>query len=154
MIIVISIENTLAQGPDLRTAAAYRQAHPLYEVLKGGYQLIGLTKAPVEIAKWWLKREHMNEWANLLVYDESTAFTWTEWKVLRVREFLSEGWEVAFYIDMDWGAIHEIHAMGVSTVRIDHAITRPGWQDPSTTAPRPWGDVAATVEMLDTGGEP
>lgn len=154
MIVVVSIENTFAQGPDLRTAAAYRSARPLYEVLKGGYQLIGLTTAPPDIARWWLKREHMAEWSNLRFYDpRTTPLEYLDWKVDELREFLASGWEIAFYIDSDWTPLMKAIALGVSTLRIEHAQRVPGFRDPEEMTPRAWSDVASTLGVTVSEGD-
>lgn len=153
MIVVVSIENTFAQGPDLKTAAAYRASRPFYEALKGAYQLVGLSTATEDIARWWLKREHMGEWAMLRLWTPDSPFSYLEWKVQEVREFLSAGWEVAFYIDSDWSPLMAVTRLGVSTLRVEHAHNVPGWRDPETTAPRPWSEVAATVEAIHAEGD-
>jgi hypothetical protein len=154
VIAVISIENSLSQGPDLRSAAAYRASRPFYEALKGAYQLVGLTTATEEIARWWLKREHMAEWALLRYWNEATSpFDHLEWKVQEVREFLSSGWEISFYVDSDWSPLMKVLQLGVSTLRIEHSHVVPGWRDPETTAPRPWSDIAATVEAIHAEGD-
>jgi hypothetical protein len=146
VIVVVAIENTFAQGPDLRTAASYRSARPLYEVLKGGYQLIGLSSALPDIARWWLKREHMAEWANLRCYDpNSTPLSYMDWRVDELREFLASGFEIAFYLDSDWTPLMKAIALGVSTLRIEHAQRVPGFRDPEELAPRAWASLATNV---------
>jgi hypothetical protein len=152
MIVLIAIEGTFAQGKDLRTAAGYRGARPLYEALKGGYQLVALSEAPADICRWWLRKEHMSEWAQMMHHDADVWPEYSEWKVQKVREFLADGWEVAFYLDDDWKALQDVHVIGVSTLRIEHAQIRPGWRDPETTAPRAWADVAVTSEVLNPEG--
>ena len=151
MIVFIEIANTFSTGP-LKTAAGYRGARPLYEALRQGYQLVGLTQSPPEICRWWLRREHMSEWAQILHHDPDSWPDYSDWKVQQVRDHLADGWEIAFYLDNDWRALEQVHDLGVTTMRIDHAVVRPGWRDPETTAPRAWADVASTVESLHPEG--
>ena len=146
MIIAIAIEGTLAQGPDLHTAAAYRGARPLYEALRDGYQLVAFTRASLDVAQWWLRKEYMAKWSKIHSFAEETFFeSEPDWKMHEVRSYLAAGWEVGFVIDTDERVLPKMHELGVSTMRITHAQTMPGFRDLETAAPRPWAEVA-TVE--------
>ena len=67
MITVVTIEGVLAAGDDLKTVQPTKQAKALYDGLHLTSNMIGLTRADQEIARWWLKREHLNDWSTVLV---------------------------------------------------------------------------------------
>lgn len=153
MLAVVSIEQVLANGGDLRQIAAYRGARLLYDALASQYHLIGLSMASQEIATWWTKREHMPKWARIyaadLLANDMTSMDYRDWKIMQVRTFLAEGWEIAFYMDSHHGPVQQVHELGVTTITFDHAMINPGWRDPALSAPRAWENLATTV---DTGG--
>lgn len=148
MLAVVSIEHVLANGGDLRSIAAYRGANVLYDAMASQYHLIGLTAASEEIARWWLKRERMPRWARIMAADarnsDMTGLEWQEWKVMQIRSFLAEGWEIAFFFDCKFGPIEQVHDLGVTTITYEHATINPGWRDPSLASPRAWEDLAVT----------
>ena len=151
MLAIVSIEHVLANGGDLRSIAAYRGSKLFYDALFSQYHLIGLTAASEEIATWWLKRERMSKWARVyaanVIETGMTGMEWKEWKLMQVRTFLAEGWEIAFYIDKETaGPIKQVHELGVTTMEFNHAIVNPGWRDPALAAPRAWEDLALTSE--------
>jgi hypothetical protein len=153
VLIVVSVEHTLAQGDDLRTAPAHRSSRSMYEALSSQFQLIALSKAPIDITRWWLKKEHMPKWAQIEVWEEGSFFEYPDWKVHKVGNLLSAAWEIAYYVDSDPHALSRVLDLGVSVLRVDHARNLPGWQDPESTAPRAWATLAVGSEPLDTGGD-
>ena len=152
---VVSVEHVLANGGDLRSIASYRGAKVFYDALSSQYNMIALSAANDEIANWWLKRERMGKWARIYACGAidrgMTSMEWKQWKLDKVRGFLAEGWEIAFYIDKESaGPIRQVHELGVTTMDFNHSMVNPGWRDPDTTAPRAWEEVATTV---DVGGD-
>jgi hypothetical protein len=154
MLGVVSIEHVLANGGDLRSIAAYRGANVLYDALAAQYHLIGFTMASEEIARWWLKRERMPRWARIMAADllanDMTSMEYRDWRIMQIRTFLAEGWEIAFYLDCKFGPIEQVHELGVTTITYEHATINPGWRDPALASPRAWEDLASTV---DIGGD-
>jgi len=154
MLAVVSIEHVLANGEDLRSIAAYRGSKLLYDALASQYHLIGLTAASEEISSWWLKRERMPKWARVYSAESwaenMTGMELNEWKLMKIRSFLAEGWEVGFYLDWEHGPIRQVHEMGVTTITFNHSLINPGWRDPALASPRPWESLASTV---DSGGD-
>ena len=143
MITVIVVEGVLARGDDLRNAAPTKIAKPLYDGLHWTSNMIGLTMANQEIVRWWLKREHLNDWSSVLSYP-GAALTWEQWRVDQMRGFLAEGWEVFAYIDMDGPVLDEVRALGVTTMSLSFPEQAPGWKE--VAAPRAWSDVVTTLD--------
>ena len=145
MIAIINVEHVLAHGADLRSIASYRGASLLYEAMASQYQVIAMTMANEEIARWWLKRERMPKWANIYAADaveqRMTPGDYHEWQVMQIRAILAAGWEIAFYIDSELGAHERIHKMGVNTLVIHRNQIIPGWRNLETASPRAWDTV-------------
>lgn len=142
MIAVVNVEHVLAHGDDLRSIASYRGASLLYDALATEYQLIALTKADEDIAKWWLKRERMPRWAKITAADvlgnHMSPADYYEWQIMQIRAILAAGWEIAFYIDSDFGPHREILKMGVNTMVMNRTQIVPGWRNLETASPRAW----------------
>jgi hypothetical protein len=145
MIVIINVEHVLAHGADLRSIASYRGASVLYDAFAAQYQVIAFSMANEEIARWWLKRERMPKWANIHAADvlgnHWTAEDYHEWQIMQVRAILAAGWEVAFYVDSDFGAHERINKMGVPTMVIHRNLIIPGWRNLETASPRAWDTV-------------
>ena len=144
MITIVTVEGVLARGDDLKTAQPAKQAKALYDGLKLTNNMIGLTRANEEIARWWVKREHLAGWASILSYPPGSTFTWDHWRVDQVRGFLAEGWEVYAYIDTNAYVVDEVRALGVATMCVSYPHQPPGWKE--TALPRAWADVVTTVD--------
>lgn len=142
MITIISIENVLARGEDLKTAQPTKQAKALYDGLRSQNRTIGFTRADSVIANWWLKREHLNEWSNVLCYPDTTVFTWDQWRIDQIRSLLSEGWEIFAYVDTNSYVTDEVREMGVPTLCVGYPHMPPGWKEVS--APREWANVVGS----------
>ena len=143
MITVMVVEGILARGDDLRNAAPTKIGKPLYDGLKLTSNIIGLTRANQEIAKWWLKREHLHDWSSVLSYP-GAVLTWEQWRVDQVRGFLAEGWEIYAYIDTDAAVLDEVRTLGVPTISLAFPDQPPGWKE--VAAPRAWSDVVTTMD--------
>jgi hypothetical protein len=144
MITIVSIENVLARGEDLRTAQPTKQAKALYDGLRSQNQTFGLTRAPEEITRWWLKREHLDQWATVMSY-QGSSLSWEHWCADQVRNLLAEGWEVFGYVDSDVSICAEVQAMGVAAICVGYPHTAPGWKE--VAAPRAWAEIATTVDQ-------
>lgn len=144
MITIISIENVLARGEDLKTAQPTKQAKALYDGLRTQNNTLGFTRATEEIARWWLKREHLDQWSNVVPYPSTTVFTWDQWRVDQIRGILAEGWEIFAYVDTSGHVIDEVRDMGVPTLCMGYPHTAPGWRE--VAAPRAWAEIATTVD--------
>lgn len=145
MITLIVIENVLARGEDLKTAQPTKQAKALYDGLRSQNRTIGYTRADPDIVTWWLKREHLDEWSNVVSYPPTSAFTWDHWRVDQVRDTLAEGWEIFAYVDTNHYVIDEVRAMGVPTICVGYPANAPGWKE--VAAPRAWAEIATTVDQ-------
>ena len=143
-IAVITIEGVLARGDDLRNAQPTKQAAQLFAGLRSQSNVAAFTRADPEIANWWLKREHFNDWAMVQAYPSTSAFTYEGWRLDQLRSFLAEGWEIFAFIDRSPDLVEEAVKLGVTGICVSYPHTQPGWKE--VAAPRAWSDVAATVD--------
>ena len=141
--VIITIEGVLATSDDLKTAAPTKWGKALYAGLRSQHHVIGLTKADSDIAKMWTKREHFGDWSRIITYN-SPIMTWQQWRVDQVREILSEGWEVFFYVDSDVEVLNEVGQLGVCTLAVSYPRMPVGWKE--VAAPRSWSNVVATMD--------
>jgi hypothetical protein len=92
-----------------------------------------------------LKRERMPRWANVYaadVLDKGMNLSdYREWQLMQIRATLAAGWEIAFYIDSEFGAHEAVHKMGVNTLVIHRNQIIPGWRNLETASPRAWDTV-------------
>lgn len=148
MIAIVTIEGVLAQGADLRVARSYKQARPLWAALRSEFQLVGLTRAPAEVARWWLRQEGMYDrnWAQIRAWSSDTSlFSWENWRFHEVRNMLAEGNEIGVCLEHSFNCAEMLHSLQVPVMWLSYPAKALGWQDPEDTAPRPWADVATTV---------
>ncbi len=148
MIAIVTIEGVLAQGADLRVARSYKQARPLWAALRSEFQLVGLTRAPAEVARWWLRQESMYDrnWAQIRPWSSDVSlFSWENWRFHEVRNLLADGHEIALCIDQSSNVCEMLHSLQVPVMQMSYPTKALGWQDPEDTVPRPWADVASTV---------
>jgi hypothetical protein len=143
VIAAISIEGVLANGDDLRTAAPTKWGRPLYEGLVVNFRTVAFTRADPDIAQWWLKREMLTGWA--AVMSQEPYLDYPAWKVRQVEDFLAEGWEVGFVLDVDDEVLERVNGLGVLTLKVSYPATKVGWK-PHESSPRPWSDVSGTLE--------
>lgn len=137
-IAILSIEGVLSQTDDLKTSQPTAWARQLYRALKTEYRLILLTKADEELARWWLTKEFMSDFALISPY--VALMSYPDWKTDQVRQFLADGFEVGVVYDDDDRVIHEVNLLGVAGMRVSPATQRSGWRH-HTTEVQPWGDV-------------
>ena len=137
-IAILSIEGVLAQTDDLKTSQPTSWARQLYRALKSEYRLILLTQADEELARWWLDKEFMSDFALISTY--VALMSYPDWKVDQVRQFLADNFEVGMVYDDDDQVIHGVNKLGVPGMRVSPALQRTGWRH-HTTEVQPWGDV-------------
>ena len=148
VVAIFSIEETLANGEDLKTAQPRKQAKALYAAMRSQHHTVALTQATQEIARWWLKREHLNDWSMVLCWPHA-ALDWNAWRLDQVREFLSEGWEVFAYIDVPGPTIASVADLGVLTMTLTYPSMAVGWKEVAT--PRAWSNVVSTMDDTSPG---
>ena len=148
MIVVCTIEGVLAHGDDLRVARSYKQARPFWSAFRSEFQMVGLTRAPLEVARWWLRNEGMYDrnWASIQCWSSDTSlFSWENWRFHEVRDLLASGYEIATVLEHSSNVAEMVHSLQVPVMLVSYPAKALGWQDPDNTAPRPWADVASTV---------
>jgi hypothetical protein len=143
MIVLINIDDVFARGEDLRTAAPTKNAKALYDGFRSQHNAIGFTRASEDIVKWWLKREHLDQWSAVMSYPDN-ALTWDEWRIDRLRDFLAQGWEVFAFVDTSPEVVESAIAMGVTGIRVGYPHMPVGWKEVS--APRAWTDVVTSMD--------
>lgn len=144
MIVVMSIEDTLATGIDLKTAQPTKWAKAIYDGLRSQHNVVGLTQASHEIARWWTKREHLDNWARIVNRPDYSPLSWPEWRVDFIRATLAEGWEIFAYVDTDPFVLADVRGLGVATIGVSYPTITPGWKE--VAPPRAWAEVASTVD--------
>jgi hypothetical protein len=137
-IAVITVEGVLSQTDDYKTTQPTPWARQLYDALKREYRLILLTGADEELARYFLEREFITDFALLQPY--VALMPYPDWRIDQVRQFLADGYEIAMMYDTDDRVLYEVNQLGVPGMRVSPASRRSGWRD-HTTEVRPWGDV-------------
>lgn len=144
---ILSVEGVLAHQDDIRQVPATKWAKPLYDGLRVNYNTMLLSRADPEIASWWLKRERFAGYSLLRCWEPaSSVFTYGRWRIDQVQGMLADGFEVGCYVDTDTVVLERIRDLGVLTLGVSYPDKAVGWRDPEDTAPRPWAQVASTVE--------
>ena len=139
MMCVIAIEGVLALGKDLKTAQPTKWARQLYDGLHTQYRMVGFTQNDYVLAKWWLQREMLKDWAAVMTQDD-VIVRYDDWKLRQREDFLTEGWEVAMIIDTAPAVIHRATEMGILAMQLTYPVNRPGFRPPDE-APRPWSNI-------------
>jgi hypothetical protein len=105
--------------------------------------MIALTGNEQEIARYWLDREMLRDWAGVLTKPDGYN-NFRDWKVKQIEEFLAEGWEVGMMIDIDAEVLEQVSHLGVVTMLLSYPANRVGWRDP-TAELRAWTDVVSDL---------
>lgn len=142
-ICILPIEGVLSQVANLKTSQPTRWARSLYDSLHHEYRMIAFTQSDPDLANWWLQREMLRDWAAVMQQPDYSV-SYSDWKVRQTEDFLSEGWEMGVFIDVDPDPVTRIARMGVMTMLLCHPLGKPGWKDPNE-APRPWVEVVDTI---------
>lgn len=139
MICVITVEGVLSQGIDLKNSQPTKWARLLYDSLHTQYRMVAFTSNDNEVAKWWLQREMLKDWAAVMTQEDAIV-RYEDWKLRQLEDFLSEGWEVGMIIDSDPVVIARAGEMGIMGMQVSYPIYRPGFRPPEE-APRPWANI-------------
>jgi hypothetical protein len=140
---LITVENVLAAGDDLKTALPLKWGKSLYDGMRASFHTVALTRATDEIARWWLGREGLGSWSAVLS-SVNSPMTYEDWRVDQVRDFLSNAWDVGFLLDYDNSVIERVRELGVLTLTLGAPHHPPGWKDTTQTF-KPWTDVSLVL---------
>jgi hypothetical protein len=143
MICIIAIEGVLALGTDLRRAQPTKWGRLLYDSLHTEYRMVGFTMNENELAKGWLKREMLKDWAAVLTQDDGIP-NYQDWKLRQLEDFLAEAWDVGMFIDTDPVVIQRVTEMGILGITLTHPVHQVGFRPPEE-APRAWVDVVESL---------
>jgi hypothetical protein len=108
------------------------------------FRTVALTRSDQTIAHWWLRREALDGWSSVLSWNN--VMTYQEWRIAQVREFLANGWEIAFLLDNNPSVIHAASEMGVLTLQIGLPKHWPGWKAEDEAPFQPWDEIQSKVE--------
>jgi hypothetical protein len=142
--VLITLEGVLSHGDDLRNAQPTKQAKQMYDGLRSQHNTIALTRSTEEIARWWLKREYLLNWATVKAYPPTSAFTYEQWRIDQLREMLAAGFEVFAFVDSSPAVVEEAVSLGVMGFTVSYPHMPVGWRE--VGVPRSWAEVAATVD--------
>lgn len=145
MITLVVIEGVLSNGDDLRSAPPQKGALQLHESLKLHSNCVALTRTSEEVARWWLKREHLSEWSSVVPYPGIRGLDFFEWKLDQLRAYLAEGWEMFAYVDNDPRATDVAAGMGVRSMLITYPNHPVGFRE-ADTPPRSWDSIVSTLD--------
>lgn len=143
LISLITVEGVLAQGEDLKNAAPQKWARPLYDGIRSQFRTIALTRAPEELARWWLNRERLTQWSGVLCWNNPMSYE--AWVVDQVREFLANGWDMAFLLTSNLEIATVAQGMGVLTLTVGTPVHPPGWRADDTSF-QPWDQLVDTLD--------
>jgi hypothetical protein len=143
-VVLITVEGVLSNGDDLRNSQPTKQARQLYDGLRSQNNVIILTRATEEIARWWLKREYLLNWSTVKSYPPTSAFTYDQWRIDQLREMLAVGFEVFAFVDASPAVVEDAVKIGVLGFTVSYPHMPVGWRE--VGAPRSWSSVAATVD--------
>lgn len=143
VVALITVENVLAAGDDLKTALPLKWGKPLYEGVRASFHTVAMTRSTEDIARWWLGREGLGSWSAVLS-SASSAMSYEDWRVDQIREFLSNGWDIGFVLDYDTSVIQRIRELGVLTLTLGPPDHHPGWKDNAQVF-KPWSDVSLVL---------
>jgi hypothetical protein len=101
--------------------------------------MIAFTSNDNEVAKWWLQREMLKDWAAVLTQEDAIP-NYEDWKLRQLEDFLAEGWEVGMVIDTNERVIERAALLGIMGMRLTYPLYRPGFRVPEE-APRAWGSI-------------
>ena len=127
IVVLIPVENVLADGVDLKTAFAHKWAKGLYDTLHTGFRTVALSMADQELARWWLARNEFTGWATVMSWSGS-PLTYESWLRDTVRDFLANAWEIGFFLTTDPEVARDVHDLGVKSLMVGTPSRRPGWK--------------------------
>jgi hypothetical protein len=148
MLVVLSIEGVLSKSPDLRTEPPSIVGKVLFESLKDRHRVLLLSVGnDVELVRSWLLKERFKNYASVQCMPKNTALSVPAWKASVVREMLSEGWDIAMFIDSDPKAVQSVFLEGVPSLLVaSPQYARPEWRPDSERHIKPWDDLVSIIE--------
>jgi len=146
---IVCLEGLLVDGTDLKASPPSRHGRVIYECLKGQYQVLIVTCDPsIELARSWLKREHVVGFGTVLSRPDNTILSPIDWKVSKIREMQSEGWPVGLYVDSDPASVRAAFLEGVPTMLVSSPrFSRPEWRPDGERGIKPWEALVDTMEQ-------
>jgi hypothetical protein len=135
---IVALEDVLIQGDRPLDAQV-----AMYKALAGNFRSIVLSCLDRDEAKRIMQVNRIRY--DIFLTKEDSILTDTSWKVSAVRECLSVGWHIAFYLDVDPNAIREVYSMGITSMLLSHHLLRPSWL-PTDGPPRAWDDLVQFSE--------
>ena len=146
---IVCMEGLLVEGTDLKASPPTRHGRLLYEALKSQYQILLVTTDPsAELARAWLKREHLTGFGSVYTRPTTTILSAVDWKVAQIREMQSEGWPVMLYADSDPAAVRAAYLAGVPTMLVASPhFGRPEWRPDADRSIKPWDALVDTMEQ-------
>ena len=143
-IAMIQVEGPLAASDLLSSAAPQKWAIPLYEAIRSQFRTVAVSRnTDAEIVRWWLRKEHLPGWSAVHRWDSPLSYD--DWVVDLVREYLANGWEMAFLLTNDPGISQRVRDMGVLTLTIGAPVHPPGWRADDSTF-QPWDQLVDTLD--------
>lgn len=146
---VVCLEGLLVDGTDLKSSPPTRHGRLFYEALRSQYQILIVSCDPsTELARAWLKREHVVGYSTVYCRPSNTILSPVDWKVSRIREMQSEGWPVGLYVDSDPSSVRAAFLEGVPTVLVTSPrYGRPEWRPDAERGIKPWDALVDTMEQ-------
>lgn len=146
---IVCLEGLLVEGTDLKASPPTKHGRMLYEALKSQYQLLVITTDPsIELARAWLKREHLTGFGSVYCRPNDTVLSPVDWKMSKIREMQSEGWPVMLYVDSDPASIRAAFLHGVPTALVaSPKFGRPEWRPDVERGIKPWEELVDTMEQ-------
>jgi hypothetical protein len=148
-LIVLTIDGVLSDAPtdNLLTAESSNLGKVLYDIVRGNERVILLADDhDKDRVKAWLARERFTRYGDVHCQPrDSEGLPW-EWRVKHVKDMLSVGHHVSFFIDSEPDAIRGILDLGVPALQVVASQGPPGGIHSSESPYRPWYDLVETVE--------
>lgn len=145
--IVMSVEGVLTHGSTDTHALNYEasvQGRVLYHALRDSTRLVLLSHDPSkDRVKSWLARERLTRYADVQCRPHDSALTPSEWRIWRLKELISAGHHISFFIDSDPATVSAALETGVGALLVVNSSVIPGEETPRYA---PWYDLVATIE--------
>lgn len=147
-LIVLTIDGVLSTAPtdNLLTVESSQNGKVLYDIVRGNERVILLADDhDKDRAKAWLARERFSRYGDVHCYPKGFEGEPWEWRVKHVKDMLSVGHHVSFYIDAEPDALRGILHLGVPVLQVVEPAGTPGIHSDESPY-RPWYDLVESVE--------
>lgn len=149
--LVFNIEGVLAdETPDGRILnyEAIKPGRILYLLVRHAARVVIFTTNRDEgAAKAWLVRERMTKFASVHCYDPAVDPDHRKWKMEKLRDLMSLGHHIDFFVDSDPYAIQAAVEMGVNGLLVAYPSAYPGGASEGEQAYVPWYSLVETIEQ-------